>query len=127
MRWKNRADKLDALRKDRKAAILNRLEDIGWRDEAEKIMSRSSGSDSFSTHKLVKQPKKLTEHGWRSIKDSLVEFLSRRQAERQMWDQRIAIVCRSGHIEELYDVILCKTDVQKPFPPIGDILYHQVF
>lgn len=43
--------------------ILNRLEEIGWRDEAEKIMSGPSYYDTFSDHKLVKQSKKLTEHG----------------------------------------------------------------
>lgn len=44
--------------------ILDRLAEIGWREEAEKITNQSSyGWDEFTTHKLVKQTKKLTEYG----------------------------------------------------------------
>lgn len=42
--------------------ILNRLEEIGWRKEAE-IMIEDYGRDSFTNHKLVRQPRKLSDHG----------------------------------------------------------------
>ncbi|KAJ3770833.1 hypothetical protein FB446DRAFT_136038 [Lentinula raphanica] len=124
-RWQDRADELDALRKERKAAILDRLGEIGWRHEAETIME--GPYDSFSRHKLVKQPKKLTDQGWRTIKNPLVTFLSEQQAERNHWEQDLASMCRSLNIEGLYHDILSKADVREPFPPIGDVHRHQVF
>ncbi|KAJ3738381.1 hypothetical protein EV360DRAFT_76911 [Lentinula raphanica] len=67
----NRAAELNALRKIRQEAgvivsfsrILNRLEEIGWRDEGEMILKESyHGCDAFSLLKPVNQTRKLTDY-----------------------------------------------------------------
>ncbi|KAH7881563.1 uncharacterized protein C8R40DRAFT_51618 [Lentinula edodes] len=72
-----RAHEQVKIRRQRKEDILMRLDEIGWRQEAEAMMKTSNYSlDPFSEHKLVKQPRKLTDYGWNNIKDKLVEMLS---------------------------------------------------
>ncbi|KAJ3888823.1 hypothetical protein GG344DRAFT_67631 [Lentinula edodes] len=74
---RERAHEQDKIRRQRKEDILMRLDEIGWRQEAEAMMKTSDYSlDPFSQHKLVKQPRKLTDYGWNTIKDKLVEMLS---------------------------------------------------
>ncbi|KAJ3751301.1 hypothetical protein DFH05DRAFT_1470822 [Lentinula detonsa] len=81
-----RARELDKLRQQRKEDILTRLNDIGWREEAEIIMKSQRlitwRKDSFAQHKSVNQPRKLTEYGWNIIKDELVTMLSNHKEKR---------------------------------------------
>ncbi|KAJ3834329.1 hypothetical protein F5878DRAFT_664878 [Lentinula raphanica] len=128
----NSCDELDALRNDRKAAILVRLEEIGWRDEAEIVMEHElfidvDNSDRFSNHGCVKQPKKLTDYGWHSIKDDLVNFLSRCRDVRRAHERETVLTSRIARTKKIYDAILLKSDLREPFPTIGDILCHRVF
>ncbi|KAJ3763100.1 hypothetical protein EV360DRAFT_78690 [Lentinula raphanica] len=129
---RTRVDELDALRNDRKAAILVRLEEIGWRDEAEIVMEHElfidvDNSDRFSNHGCVKQPKKLTDYGWHSIKDDLVNFLSRCRDVRRAHERETVLTSRIARTKKIYDAILLKSDLREPFPTIGDILCHRVF
>ncbi|KAJ3898968.1 hypothetical protein F5879DRAFT_978533 [Lentinula edodes] len=126
-RLKDRAGVLSDVRRERKEAILNRLEEIGWRDEAEKIMFGPSYYDTFSDHKLVKQSKKLTEHGWRSIKDELVEFLSDRKAERVAAERNRILSARLASIEKAFNNIRSESDLREPFPSLGDIFVDKIF
>ncbi|KAJ3930585.1 MAG: hypothetical protein NXY57DRAFT_1085281 [Lentinula lateritia] len=71
-----RSRELSKIRRQRKKDILVRLDEIGWRQEAEAMMKTSKYRDPFSEHNLVKQPRKLTDYGWNTIKDKLVEMLS---------------------------------------------------
>ncbi|KAJ3913704.1 hypothetical protein F5877DRAFT_83533 [Lentinula edodes] len=71
-----RSRELSKIRRQRKKDILVRLDEIGWRQEAEAMMKTSNYRDPFSEHNLVKQPRKLTDYGWNTIKDKLVEMLS---------------------------------------------------
>ncbi|KAJ4477763.1 hypothetical protein C8J55DRAFT_88025 [Lentinula edodes] len=71
-----RSRELSKIRRQRKKDILIRLDEIGWRQEAEAMMKTSKYRDPFSEHELVKQPRKLTDYGWNTIKDKLVEMSS---------------------------------------------------
>ncbi|KAJ3805165.1 hypothetical protein F5876DRAFT_82097 [Lentinula aff. lateritia] len=126
-RLNDRADVLSDVRRERKEEILNRLEEIGWRDEAEKIMNGPSYFDTFSDHKLVKQSKKLTEHGWRSIKDELVQFLSDRQADRVAAERNRILSARLASIQKAFNIIRSESDLREPFPSLGDIFVNKIF
>ncbi|KAE9411526.1 hypothetical protein BT96DRAFT_983257 [Gymnopus androsaceus JB14] len=109
-RLRKRADELDDIRKERRQAILDRLEEIGWRKEAEKILDRGDPwHDEFSTHKFVKQSKKLTQYGWNCIRTELVELF--------------AILA----LRKEYNDIRSASDLREPFPAVGDILTYKVF
>jgi len=79
---KKRANEVEDVRQKRLEAILERLGEIGWREEAEHMLNK------FKDHKLVKQPKKLTEHGWKCIKVELVKMLSNHKENRLRNEQR---------------------------------------
>ncbi|KAJ3836321.1 hypothetical protein F5878DRAFT_663089 [Lentinula raphanica] len=124
----NRANELAALRKDRKAAILSRLGEIGWRDEAETIIRGSPHDDDpFSNLKSVRQPKNLTDHGWRSIRDELVKFLSDAKDERLAQERKALLSHRVTLARDTYNAIRSKSDLREPFPTNGDILCNQIF
>ncbi|KAF5378405.1 hypothetical protein D9757_010856 [Collybiopsis confluens] len=84
-----RGEELVNVRDQRKIAILERLEKIGWREEAE--LSESYARNVFSNHKLVRQPKKLTNRGWKSIETELVQWLAE-QKNKRLGEQRSAVI-----------------------------------
>ncbi|KAF5381222.1 hypothetical protein D9757_007847 [Collybiopsis confluens] len=119
-RLDHRADELDAIRKQRKTDILDRLEQIGWREEAE-LMNQFTYNAEFSNHKLVKQSRKLTNYGWNNIKDKLVEFLSKHKTDRLAAERRSALLSRYTAFRSEY-----KSDVRRLFPTEGDIFENHL-
>ncbi|KAJ3767973.1 hypothetical protein FB446DRAFT_848745 [Lentinula raphanica] len=127
-RLKNRATELDALRKKRKEAILDRLEEIGWRDEAELILEESFHNyDAFSMLKPVRQAKKLTDYGWHCIKDEIVKFLSDRREERIAQEHRDGLPSLVWRVDEIYEYLLSISDLREPYPTVGDVLCNQAY
>ncbi|KAJ3770337.1 hypothetical protein FB446DRAFT_790599 [Lentinula raphanica] len=126
--FKTRADELDVIRKERRAAILDRLQEIGLREEAETVMQDpfyNATNEPFSNHKLVRQAKKLTDYGWDSIKDELVSLLAKCKDDRADREQEKLFDSRALRARKLYDAILSKSDLREPFPSIGDVLSHE--
>ncbi|KAE9405936.1 hypothetical protein BT96DRAFT_1015197 [Gymnopus androsaceus JB14] len=80
-RYTARTDELKAIRKQRKADILDQLDELGWREEAE-LMINQWGTDRLSKHKLVNQSKKLTDRVWNNMKTELVQILTQNKKER---------------------------------------------
>ncbi|KAJ7601757.1 hypothetical protein DFH06DRAFT_388193 [Mycena polygramma] len=72
----NRKDELHDARTLRRDAIVERLTAIGWGEEI------PFHSWDFNSHKLVKQPKELTERIWKNIETPLVEFLTTLKQQR---------------------------------------------
>ncbi|KAE9396280.1 hypothetical protein BT96DRAFT_116628 [Gymnopus androsaceus JB14] len=127
-RLNKRTSELSDIRQERKEAILERLAEIGWREEAEKIISKGTWrGDEFSNHKAVKQSKKLTEYGWNNIKAQLVEMLSTHKTERLADERRRSLSQRYARLEKVYNDIKSATDLREPFPALGDILSYKVF
>ncbi|KAJ3767967.1 hypothetical protein FB446DRAFT_792698 [Lentinula raphanica] len=125
---RNRIAQRDALRKIRKEAILDRLEEIGWREEAEIILRQTPYNfDSFSSLKAVKTTKKLNEKGWDCIKDGLVEFLSEHKERRLFQERRHLLYSRVALTADIYDDIFSRFDLREPQPTIGDVLSNEVF
>ncbi|KAJ3836319.1 hypothetical protein F5878DRAFT_663087 [Lentinula raphanica] len=101
---RNRADELNAIRKERKAAF---------------------SSNSFNDHILVRQAKKLTEYGWDSIRASLGTFLLQSQAQRKVRERKAVIASR---MKSQYDATLPdKPDLREPAPTFKTVLCHQTF
>ncbi|KAJ7756437.1 hypothetical protein DFH07DRAFT_959085 [Mycena maculata] len=71
----NRSDELDEARRLRREAIVERLTLLGWGEEA--LLH-----GDFQWHKLVRQPKELTDRIWKNIKTPLIEFLTEKKKER---------------------------------------------
>ncbi|KAK1226801.1 hypothetical protein PQX77_010208 [Marasmius sp. AFHP31] len=61
----------DKAKKERYQAILQRLEEPGWKED----LSLPSVRDEFRKHKLVNQSKPLTDRIWRNIAPTLEEYL----------------------------------------------------
>ncbi|KAF9071209.1 hypothetical protein BDP27DRAFT_1322535 [Rhodocollybia butyracea] len=116
-----RANKLTELRNERKEAILKRLEEIGWRAEAE-MMIKDYRGDIFTNHKLVSQPRKLTDYGWNCMETELVQMLSEYQVERLIRQRGEALESRYRLFFSLLLQIESETDLRDPFPAAGDIL-----
>ncbi|KAJ7603754.1 hypothetical protein DFH06DRAFT_1392645, partial [Mycena polygramma] len=72
----NRKDELHDARTLRRDAIVERLTALGWGEEI------PFHSWDFNSHKLVKQPKELTERIWKNIETPLVEFLTTLKQQR---------------------------------------------
>ncbi|KAJ6513301.1 hypothetical protein C8R45DRAFT_963164 [Mycena sanguinolenta] len=75
-RTSERRNELDEARRLRLEAIVERLTALGWGDEV------PFHTDELSCHKLVKQPKELTDRIWKNIEAPLVEFLTGLKEER---------------------------------------------
>ncbi|KAE9405746.1 hypothetical protein BT96DRAFT_988249 [Gymnopus androsaceus JB14] len=131
-RLDERARELSHIREQRKEAILVCLDGIGWCEEAKIIMSGWSvylGCDEFSNHKSVRQSKKLTEYGWNSIKDELVQILSTCKAKRlsAKGSQNPIIYQRYVDLTKEYKRTLSESDLREPFPALGYIITRKVF
>ncbi|KAJ7158756.1 hypothetical protein C8R46DRAFT_848827, partial [Mycena filopes] len=69
-RKNDRTDELDEARRLRLEAIVERLTALGWGEEI------SHYDDDLKHHKLVRQPKALTDRIWKNIEEPLIEFLT---------------------------------------------------
>ncbi|KAH0584489.1 hypothetical protein J132_04007 [Termitomyces sp. J132] len=80
-RNRERSDELDNLRGQRYQAIKAKLSDLGWGEEIFHL-ENSTHRRLFLGHKLINQPKVLTERIWGNIKDVLIDFLEKAKARR---------------------------------------------
>ncbi|KAI0820028.1 hypothetical protein BC628DRAFT_1498125 [Trametes gibbosa] len=77
-RWKVtqsdvRSAELEAIRKGRLQSILKRLEEEGWADELAKMDIHDNYR--LEANKVVRKAQKLTNNGWRTIREELLEFM----------------------------------------------------
>ncbi|KIK59137.1 hypothetical protein GYMLUDRAFT_44893 [Collybiopsis luxurians FD-317 M1] len=126
-RLDQRSSKLDNIREQRKEAILERLEEVGWREEAELSMNTVWPWDDFASHKLVRQPKKLTDYGWNSIKTELVEWLKKQKEDRLERYRRSTLERRYNLLDVEYLQAMSRHDLRDPFPGKGDIFTSEYF
>ncbi|KAG6834767.1 hypothetical protein H0H93_007535 [Arthromyces matolae] len=83
-----RSNELDDLRDQRYEAIKEKLCELGWEDEIAHMETYEAENFSvipFSEHKLVYQPKVLTERNctvWNNIKGGLIQYMEDFQANR---------------------------------------------
>ncbi|KAF9075689.1 hypothetical protein BDP27DRAFT_1314336 [Rhodocollybia butyracea] len=121
----DRSTELYDIRQQRKEAILIRLDEIGWREEAEYMIMESS--HEFLSHKAIHQTKKLTDIGWNRMKDELVQLLSQHKTTRLAEELRAIRELRYSLLLKEYKDIQNMSDQREPFPPSGDIVMNKIF
>ncbi|KAJ3887526.1 hypothetical protein GG344DRAFT_55560, partial [Lentinula edodes] len=131
---KNKLDQrmreLNDIREQRLQSILDRLEAIDLRDEAELILRGKSDfttAHEFYNHRLVNQPRKLTDRVWDNIEPDLVDLLSEHQTIRLKRERIQKCQERYAHLEQEYHDIMSRQDLREPYPSIGDILTDPIF
>ncbi|KAJ4492034.1 hypothetical protein C8J55DRAFT_556324 [Lentinula edodes] len=124
-----RNHELNDLRNQRLQAILSCLETVGWQGKAERVIfgySDLKQPHEFLGLQSVKSPKKLTEHGWVSLRSELVMWLSEHrvahlnQARNEICQRRCYLLKRE------YLDILAHCDLRNPYPGVGDILTDRI-
>ncbi|KIK57119.1 hypothetical protein GYMLUDRAFT_229820 [Collybiopsis luxurians FD-317 M1] len=103
--------------------ILARLEEIGLRPDAQKLIDGYWVEKSaFLDHKLVRQPEKLTDHAWNGMKSQLVKLLLPYKKKRLAQQKENVVSSRYMEFERLYKQALAALDPRDPIPAVGDIL-----
>ncbi|KAF5388965.1 hypothetical protein D9757_005040 [Collybiopsis confluens] len=108
------------MREERTEAILKKLQDLGMREEAEKI------GRNFFEHESVDQAKKLTDQAWSRIKTDLVAWISERRRDRLARENGRSIRNRYWFASRSYDDLAEKASYQGPYPSLGDVLNDKV-
>ncbi|KDQ57851.1 hypothetical protein JAAARDRAFT_156921 [Jaapia argillacea MUCL 33604] len=88
----DRTQELDGARKDRMEAIQAKLKALGWEDVLSKMTWRET--EEFERHKLVKEPKRLTERIWNNIRGPLVEHMEQVKAKVLERDRKALVFAR---------------------------------
>ncbi|KAI0692010.1 hypothetical protein C8T65DRAFT_670127 [Cerioporus squamosus] len=70
----------NALKAERVDAVLEKLREEGWDEEVEKMSEVAIGG--LVSLDGVNRPAKLTERGWKSIRDAVLEYMEKVRAER---------------------------------------------
>ncbi|KDQ08355.1 hypothetical protein BOTBODRAFT_569584 [Botryobasidium botryosum FD-172 SS1] len=83
--WLRRAGENKELREKRFRSIKARLSDLGWATELQHCDLQ------LSKHKLVRQPRALTERIWNNIRDPLVSWIAESRANRLANRRRIVV------------------------------------
>ncbi|KAF7374990.1 hypothetical protein MSAN_00385100 [Mycena sanguinolenta] len=112
-----RKDQLYEARGLRYDAIVERLTALGW---AEDMFHRPE----FCSHKLVNQPKKLTDRIWKNIQGPLVELLAELKERRERVD---AIKNRQRLAARVYDQFREASPPGMLLPPRIDVLLTEPF
>ncbi|KAF9019851.1 hypothetical protein BDZ89DRAFT_1072680 [Hymenopellis radicata] len=117
VRTNDRTEELAALRKERLSGIMERLEADGWGEE----LKDSASMKTLRQHKLVNQPRALTDRIWHNIRDTLTEVMTTLRAELLAEKIRTAIPRRTRLVTQLCGPILRKMP-EVPACPEGSML-----
>ncbi|KAG1800415.1 uncharacterized protein HD556DRAFT_1265557 [Suillus plorans] len=101
-RWKE----LDHLRSLRHDAILEKLIELGWEEDVNKLPDRHTARiyklTHFEDHPLVKQPKPLTDRIWQNIQHKMVEFMGQMREFRILQERKQQIRERQSLLATIY-------------------------
>ncbi|KAF9069333.1 hypothetical protein BDP27DRAFT_1325714 [Rhodocollybia butyracea] len=118
-----RSKELEALRTERREDIIGRFDAIGWGEEA-RIMANEYGNE-FSTHKFVRQTKKLTDLVWRRISHELLNLLVMHKTDRLRKEKETTRREHYAAFSNAYIRIRDTLDLRQPLPAVGDILKYE--
>ncbi|KAF7374998.1 hypothetical protein MSAN_00385900 [Mycena sanguinolenta] len=120
-RTMERKNELYDARRLRREAIVKRLTALGWGEEIP-LHTRE-----FSRHKLVKQPKELTDRIWKNIEAPLVEFLTDLKEKRLVAARAKLIRERRLFAAQVYDKFREALPPDAPYPPKVEVLLTEPF
>ncbi|KAH8094711.1 hypothetical protein BXZ70DRAFT_1034141 [Cristinia sonorae] len=86
-RKEDRSNELAELKGNRREGILQKLADLGWSDELDR-MSKSGAFDKLMVLANAKEPKQLTERAWNRIEPAVIGFLEKFKRERLFQELR---------------------------------------
>ncbi|KAJ6513375.1 hypothetical protein C8R45DRAFT_344988 [Mycena sanguinolenta] len=120
-RTNERKNELDEARRLRKEAIVEQLTVLGWGQEIPFHRSQ------FFYHKLVNQPKKLTDRIWNNIKATLVEFLTDLKRKRLVAARARLMQERRQLAVQVYTKFREALPPDVPYPPKVEVLLTEPF
>jgi hypothetical protein len=100
-RSKDRREELSDLREERREAIFEKLEELGFDRDTE------SGYETLGDHRLVNQPRPLTTRTWIKIKPTLLEFMQNCREEWIKKVEEIRILNRQRIFAEAFEDYCC--------------------
>ncbi|CAK5268519.1 unnamed protein product [Mycena citricolor] len=112
---------LDNAREQRYDSIRQRLSDLGWGEEI------AFHAPQLRQHKLVRQPKPLTDRIWFNIKEPLVKFLQEHKDNRLEIDRQSIIRERWFLASQEYNKYIEGLDPNSVFPSRLDIIGSEPF
>ncbi|KAF5368100.1 hypothetical protein D9758_004380 [Tetrapyrgos nigripes] len=113
-REKERIDKRKNVRQRRQKAILQKLSELGWQEEIDKLTMRSD----FYSHPLVRSPRELTDRIWTKIQDPMIALMEQSQAVRMHQVHR----SRYEVLRKMYPVYCDQQDSSLVLPNLSDII-----
>ncbi|KAF7330532.1 F-box domain-containing protein [Mycena venus] len=120
-RTTERKDELDDARRLRRESIIERLTALGWGEEI------PHHTRDFNSHKLVKQPKELTDRIWKNIEGPLVEFLTVLKKER-LAAACVKLIRERRHLAaQVYNKFRETFPPEHPHPPRVEVLLTEPF
>ncbi|KZT11467.1 uncharacterized protein LAESUDRAFT_692353 [Laetiporus sulphureus 93-53] len=95
----SRAAELEQIRQDRLHSIVDKLRDMGWTEELNKLTSRDFYP--LSEHAHVRTSRPLTERGWQKISADLVAVMEDIKEQRLKEERREVFLRRMSRISSL--------------------------
>ncbi|KAG6873373.1 hypothetical protein C0995_016482 [Termitomyces sp. Mi166 len=110
-------------------SIQERLSDLGWSEEVAYLEDNAWEYDEMelSEHKLVKQPKVLTERIWNNIKGTLIDFLEGAKARRLTRSYRQTIKRRGDVLAKVLETYASSQPLHAIFPSVADVAVLSAF
>ncbi|KAI5900837.1 uncharacterized protein SCHCODRAFT_02683636 [Schizophyllum commune H4-8] len=116
---KRKADEL-RIREERREAILERLKELGWFEEANHWESERS----FKAHAFVAKAEPLTDEDWNENRAELIRFVEKLKEKRLAEDRRRTLHKRYTSLAQVHKVFL-KEQLRRSLdllPSIGDLV-----
>ncbi|RDB24018.1 hypothetical protein Hypma_008642 [Hypsizygus marmoreus] len=119
-RAEERSSELENIRLRRYTAIKEKLSAEGWGDEIAKQESDSS-FNHLADHKLVRQPRDLTERIWNNVKKTLIDFMADCKVKRLEQEHRKMIRERGAVLREVLAEYASTQPLHAVIPSFADI------
>ncbi|KAG6917030.1 hypothetical protein DXG01_004156 [Tephrocybe rancida] len=125
----NRSNELEDIRQQRLEAIKGKLTELGWEQEIAFMEDYNPEFEEppLSEHKLVRQPKALTERIWNNIKDPLVELMERARAARHEVAFSATIKKRGELLSEVLKTYASSQPLHTILPSLADVAIMPLF
>ncbi|KAL1713840.1 hypothetical protein EV715DRAFT_277015 [Schizophyllum commune] len=108
------------MREERREAILERLKELGWHEEANCWESERS----FKAHAFVAKLEPLTDEDWNENRAELIRFIEQLKEKRLAEDRRRTLHKRYASLVQVHKVFLCEQLRRSSdlLPSIGDLV-----
>ncbi|KAF8061649.1 hypothetical protein FPV67DRAFT_1673269 [Lyophyllum atratum] len=121
-RSEERSNELENIRQRRYEAIKEKLSHLGWGEEITKLEEADDIEyDLLSDHKLVKQPRELTDRIWGNIEAPLIDFMEKTKVQRLETSRRATIRKRGKVLSETLQKYALSQPLHTVLPSVADL------